>query len=141
MSRGARVALGVAMLVIAALFAALPWMLAVPGLGSWRLSLGLAGLPLLIAIPCLVASLRPAGIRLLAALVLLGCLAYVGSEIAAVRSLDDFINQGRRGPTSLPKSLLALVTFGGPAAYVTWTGRYPGWGRHAAAFAAPEAER
>lgn len=37
---------------------------------------------------------------------------------------------------TLPKAIVGFLVFGLPAAYVAVFGRYPGWGRGAAAFGA-----
>jgi hypothetical protein len=145
MSNGARIFLGVALLVIALGFLALvPFFVAAGdafppaapyGLGGFALLSGLG------AVACLARASHPVTIRLIGASVFLICLAYVGSELVKptpppAKPAENAIQArlDRRSRPSLVNSLLFFGLVGLPSGYAAIKGRYPGWGRHARAF-------
>ena len=133
MSRGARWLLGAAMLVIAAGFAAIPLMRPAPNFRPSFVTLAFVGFPTLIAVACFFPAGRPVTLRLIAATVLALSFGYVAIQVAAFPLGRGNRGAGRTQP-SLQNSLMFLATFGLPSVYVLVRGRYPGWGRHAAAF-------
>jgi hypothetical protein len=81
------------------------------------------------ALACLLPASRPFALRLIGGTVFLACCGYL---VAAAVS-GTFLGTSRAGP-SLVNSIIAFSVFGLPAGHVAITGRYPRWGRHAAAF-------
>jgi hypothetical protein len=76
---------------------------------------------------------RPIVLRLIGDTVFLAFLIYVISMMVSGTLLGI-----SRGDMSLVNSIIAFLVFGLPAGYVAITGRYPRWGRHAAAFEATD---
>lgn len=83
------------------------------------------------ALACLLPVTRPIAVRLVGGMVFL---TFLGYFIAMVES-GPLVGSSRSDP-SLVKAIAAFSLFGLPAGYVAITGRYPRWGRHAAAFRA-----
>ncbi len=141
MSRGARWSLGLAMILIAAGSAGMPWYLHwLTGLpvnlppAMVGITLSLAIFPALIAVACFSRTVRPIAVRLIAATVLIMSLGYVASQIAAFKSIEGELAGPKNRPNLLNSIEFAMV-FGLPSAYVLLIGRYPRWGHHGAAFA------
>ena len=128
MSRGASITLGVASLLIAVGFMAVP-----PTPGMSMSGLRLAGaFCALIALACLVPRSRPVTARLIAAVVLGLCVWYVYSM------WNGPMTSGRRTQPSLVNAIAAFTFFGLPAAYVLLRGFVPRW--HGAASITPESD-
>ena len=142
MSQGARITLGVAMLLLAAGFMALvPFMKDVspqagPGAAICGLFCGL------IAVACLSTASQPITIRLIGGTVFLLCALYVVSQLLAFSSFTEEIGKGKgRSRPSILNSQGFMLLVGLPSGYAAFKGRYPGWGRHASAFGAADQGR
>lgn len=123
MSRGARIALGIVLVAMALGFAAVGWLAA--GVVEDRFQVGmaaLAGFSAVGAMACLWAASRPVTVRLVGLVVFLAFAAY----------LVDALVSGP--PEGRAEAAAGFVVLGVPAGFVAITGRYPRWGRHAAAF-------
>jgi hypothetical protein len=86
--------------------------------GAWPFY-GLAAFWTIVALACLVPRSKPLTLRLIGAPV---------CGFFAVYAYSSF------GTDSFPRALAGLGVLGLPGAYVTVLGRYPSWGRAAAAF-------
>jgi hypothetical protein len=139
MSQGARITLGVAMLVLAAGFMALvPLMKDVspqagPGAAICGLFCGL------IAVACLSTASQPITIRIIGGTVFLLSVLYIVNQVLAFSSIGEELGNAKvRSRTSILNSVGFMLLVGLPSGYAALKGRYPGWGRHAAAFGAGE---
>jgi hypothetical protein len=139
MSQGARITLGVAMLVLAAGFMALvPLMKDVspqagPGAAICGLFCGL------IAVACLSTASQPITIRIIGGTVFLLSVLYIVNQVLAFSSIGEELGNAKvRSRPSILNSVGFMLLVGLPSGYAALKGRYPGWGRHAAAFGAGE---
>lgn len=147
MSSVPRLILGVALILIAAGFLALVPVFAGAGeafppqttyiLGGLAVFCGLGGLA------CFSRASHPIAIRVIGGTVFAACLAYVvGEALHDAPPPPKPAGPGnpvaeivlRRGRPSLANSIAFFVLVGLPAGYAAVAGRYPSWGRHAAAF-------
>jgi hypothetical protein len=125
MSKGARITLGIAALLIGVCFA---YMAPTLGQNTPVGPLPFFGLALFcgaIALACFVKSCRGLALRFIGAVVLLSFLAYAIGEF---------------GEDGFGKAVLGLVVFGLPSGYIAVTGKYPKWGVVSEVFN-PEPER
>jgi hypothetical protein len=83
------------------------------------------------SLACVFPASRPIALRLIGGTVFLAFLIYLISMMVSGPLLGN-----SRAAMSLVNSIIAFSVFGLPAGYVAITGRYPRWGRHAAAFEA-----
>ena len=137
MSQGARIALGLAMLVLAAGFLAIvPHMRDVspragPGMAACGIFSGL------IAVACFATASQPLTIRFIGATVFVLSAGYIVNQVIAYRSFwDELAAGGDRGKPSVLNSVGFMLLVGLPSGYAALKGRYPGWGAHAKAFGA-----
>jgi hypothetical protein len=93
--------------------------------GPWPFY-GLAGFCTLIALACLVPVSRPFALRFIGAIV---CGAF------ALYVYDSY------GSPNFWRALAGFGVFGGPAGYLALRGKYPRWGKAAAAFGASPARQ
>lgn len=147
MSPVLRLILGAALILIAAGFLALTPVFAGAGdafppqtayvLGGLAVFCGLG------ALACFSRASHPITIRIIGGTLFAACLAYVVSEALGeapappkpARSGNPVVEiLLRRGRPSLANSIAFFVLVGLPAGYAAVAGRYPTWGRHAAAF-------
>jgi hypothetical protein len=142
MSQAARISLGVACLLLAAGFMALaPFMKDVsPQAGPGTVICGLfSGL---IAVACLSTASQPITIRLIGGTVFLLSAVYIVVQVLAFSSFRDEIGRARvKSRPGIYNSVGFMILVGLPSGYAALKGRYPGWGRHAAAFGAGERGR
>jgi hypothetical protein len=142
MSQAARITLGVVVLLLAAGFMALvPFMKDVspqagPGMAICGLFSGL------IAVACLSRASQPITIRIIGGAVFLLCTLYIVSQLLEFNSIGDELGRAKvRSRPSILNSVGFMFLVGLPSGYAALKGRYPGWGRHAAAFGAVEGRR
>lgn len=139
MSQGARIFLGVTILLLAAGFLALvPFMKAVspqagPGMAICGLFCGL------VAVACFSKASHPLTIRLIGGVVFLVCAFYLGSEVLQFLSAKEGLAKTHdMSQPSLRNSLIFMLLVGLPSGYAALKGRYPTWGILAAAFGGKE---
>lgn len=97
------------------------------------------------AVACFSQASHPVAIRIIGGTVFLVCLGYLASQAldnspppAAARAGQPAAAAPlRRGRPSLINSLMFFALVGLPSGYAALRGRYPSWGRHAAAFGEP----
>jgi hypothetical protein len=142
MSQAARITLGVAALFLAAGFMALvPFMKDVspqagPGMAICGLFSGV------IAVACLSTASQPFTIRLIGGTVFLLSALYIVVQVFAFSSFGEEIKSARdRSRPSIFNSVGFMLLVGLPSGYAALYGRYPGWGKHAAAFGAADQGR
>lgn len=147
MSSVPRLILGIALILIAVGFLALVPVFAGAGdafppqtayiLGGLAVFCGLGGLA------CFSRASHPIAIRVIGGTVFAACLAYVVGEAFGetpappkpARAGNPVVAIAmRRGRPSLANSIAFFILVGLPAGYAAVAGRYPSWGRHAAAF-------
>ncbi len=147
MSSVPRMILGVALILIAAGFLALVPVFAGAGEAFPRQTTyilgGLAVFCGLGAVACFSYASHPITIRIIGGTVFAACLAYVvGEALHDAPAPPNLARAGnlvanlveRRGRPSLANSIAFFVLVGLPCGYAAVAGRYPSWGRHAAAF-------
>jgi hypothetical protein len=134
MSQGARIALGIAMMLLAGCFLAMvPFMKDVsPQAGPGMAIIGLfCGV---IAVACFSTASHPVTIRSVGGIIFVVSLLYVISEVRSPSVPKEGEKVGSRSQPSLYNSLGFLLLIGLPSGYAAVKGQYPGWGQHAAAF-------
>ena len=139
MSQGARIFLGIAVLLIAAGFLALvPFMKDVsPQAGPAMAICGLfCGV---IAVACLATASQPVTIRIIGGTVFLLSALYIINQVITFSSIGDEIEGTKmRSRPSIFNSVGFMLLVGLPSGYAALKGRYPVWGKHAAAFGIEE---
>ncbi len=140
MSQGARILLGLSMLLLAGCFLAMvPYMKDVspqagPGMAICGLFCGV------VAVACFSTASQPVTIRIIGGTVFLISALYIVTQLAAFNSVGDELAKakgaGKRSRPSILNSVGFMILVGLPSGYAAWKGRYPGWGQHASAFGA-----
>jgi hypothetical protein len=96
----------------------------------------------LIAVACLSTASQPVTIRMIGGTVFLLSALYILNRVLAFASIGDELASGKvRSQPSILHRVGFIILVGLPSRYVALTGRYPGWGRRAAAFGADERDR
>ena len=142
MSQGARIVLGIAVLLLSAGFLALvPFMKDVspqagPGMAICGLFCGV------IAVACFSTASQPVTSRIVGGTVFLLSALYIVSQLLAFSSVGEELAKGKgRNRPSILNSVGFMLLVGLPSGYAALKGRYPGWGRHASAVGAGGSDR